>query len=221
MKCKTKCPFNSLKVKTVLGVILLNHTLVGPLSVVGKALHMISSWTPYRCMRVLNNSRWLSGFFDPSYAFTCGIQNLAGRGKEVTYVVKGESVQWTSSSRSVDTRPLMVFIIMSIFSFIICMCYAMRIASISSLDRRLVSCRSRLLAALLSFWSSLSCRPLVGGWLLLRSPLSLSSCWSSGRYSFLLFSCCSNSWLCWVRRLTTAVRVCTCLSNVLKGFPVS
>lgn len=93
MKCKTKCPFNSLKVKTVLGVILLNHTLVGPLSVVGKALHMISSWTPYRCMRVLNNSRWLSGFFDPSYAFTCGIQNLAGRGKEVTYVVKGESVQ--------------------------------------------------------------------------------------------------------------------------------
>ena len=151
MKCETKCPLNSLKVKTVLGVILLNHTLVDPLSVVGKALHMISFRTPYRCMRVLNNSRWSSGSFDPSYASTYGIWNLARRGKEVTCAVKGKSVRWTSSSSSVDTCPLMAFIIMSIFSFIICMSCATRIVPISSSDGRSVSCRSHLLAALLSF----------------------------------------------------------------------
>ena len=58
MKCVTKCPLNSLKVKTVFGVSLLNHTLVGPFSVVGKAPHMISFGTPCKCMSVLNDSRW-------------------------------------------------------------------------------------------------------------------------------------------------------------------
>ena len=36
-----KCSLNSLKMETVLGVSLLNHTLIGPLSVVGNALHII------------------------------------------------------------------------------------------------------------------------------------------------------------------------------------
>lgn len=40
-----KCPLSSLKVEMVLGASLLNHTLVGPLSVVGNALHMISTST--------------------------------------------------------------------------------------------------------------------------------------------------------------------------------
>lgn len=52
MKCVTKCLLNFLKVETAFGVSLLNHTLTCPLSVVGKALYMISSRTPYRCMRV-------------------------------------------------------------------------------------------------------------------------------------------------------------------------
>ena len=57
----------------------------------------------------------------------------------------------------------MAFIIMSIFSFIICMSWAMRIALISNFDGRLVSFDpSRLLVMLLSSWSSLSYRFLVG-----------------------------------------------------------
>ena len=61
MKCVTKSPFNSMKVEMVLGVILINHTQVGHLSVVGKALHMISSETPSKCIRVLNDSKWSKG----------------------------------------------------------------------------------------------------------------------------------------------------------------
>ena len=57
MKGMKKCPLNSLKVETEFGVILLNHTLAGPLSVVGNALHIISLGTPCKCIRVLNDSR--------------------------------------------------------------------------------------------------------------------------------------------------------------------
>ena len=39
---------------------------VGTFSVVGKAWHMILSATPYKCMRVLNDSRWSKGSFDQS-----------------------------------------------------------------------------------------------------------------------------------------------------------
>ena len=58
MKYVTKCPLNSLKVEIVLGA--------APLSVVGNALHMISSRTPCRCIKVLNDSRQLSGSLDLS-----------------------------------------------------------------------------------------------------------------------------------------------------------
>ena len=125
IKWVTKCPLNSLKVDTVLRVSLLNHTHTGPLSVVGDALHKILSRTPCRYMRVLNDSRWSRGSFDPLYCFTCGILNLVGRGKDVTGAVKGESVRWTSSSKLVDTRPFRTLIIISIFSFIICIYCAM------------------------------------------------------------------------------------------------
>ena len=73
MKCVTKCLLNSLKVETVFGVSLLNHTFVGPFSVVGKTLHIISSGIPCKCMRVLNDSKWSNESREPSYAFTCGI----------------------------------------------------------------------------------------------------------------------------------------------------
>ena len=53
MKCEVNWALNSLKVLTEFGVNLLNQILTGPFSVVGKALHMISSGTPWRCIRVL------------------------------------------------------------------------------------------------------------------------------------------------------------------------
>ena len=56
--------FSSLKVLMELGVSLLNHTLAGPFSVVGKAWHMISFAVPCKCMRVLNDSKWSKGSFD-------------------------------------------------------------------------------------------------------------------------------------------------------------
>ena len=46
IKCEANWALRSLKVLMELGVNLLNQILVGPLSVVGKALHMISSATP-------------------------------------------------------------------------------------------------------------------------------------------------------------------------------
>ena len=48
---------NSLKVLMELGINQLDQTLARPFSIVGKALHMISSATPCRCNRVLKDSR--------------------------------------------------------------------------------------------------------------------------------------------------------------------
>ena len=57
MKCEANWALNSLKVPTELGASLLNQILADPFNVVGKALHMISFGTPYRCIRVLKDSR--------------------------------------------------------------------------------------------------------------------------------------------------------------------
>ena len=46
IKCKANWALNSLKELIKLGVSLLNQILVGPFSMVEKALHMISSGTP-------------------------------------------------------------------------------------------------------------------------------------------------------------------------------
>ena len=46
IKCEENWALNSLKVLMEFGVNLLNQILVGSFSVVGKALHMISSGTP-------------------------------------------------------------------------------------------------------------------------------------------------------------------------------
>ena len=45
MKCEANWALSSLKVMMEFGISLLNHILVGPFSVVGKALHMILSGT--------------------------------------------------------------------------------------------------------------------------------------------------------------------------------
>ena len=57
IKCETNWTLNSLKVLIELSVNLLNQILAMPLHVVGKALDIISSATPCRCIRVLKDSR--------------------------------------------------------------------------------------------------------------------------------------------------------------------
>ena len=57
MKCEVNWALNSLKVLIEFSVNLLNQILEGPFNVVGKALHMISSGTPWRCIKVLKVSR--------------------------------------------------------------------------------------------------------------------------------------------------------------------
>ena len=65
IKYEANYALSSLKVSTELGVNLLNHILAESFSIVGKAQHMILSATPYKCVRVLNDSRWFKGSFDP------------------------------------------------------------------------------------------------------------------------------------------------------------
>ena len=74
----------------------------------------------------------------------------------MTSVVNGESVRRTKSLRSLDTLPLRAFIIKFIRSFITCISVTMWGEVVLVMNGRLMSCRSRLLKALLpssSFWS--------------------------------------------------------------------
>ena len=89
---------NSSKELTELGGILLNHIRAGPLRVVGKALHIISSETPWRCIVVLKVAIWSKGSRVPSYESKEGILNFGGRRWPLMSAVKGESVLWTKSS---------------------------------------------------------------------------------------------------------------------------
>ena len=57
IKCEAHYALNSLKVLMEFDINLLNHTLVGPFNVVGKAQHMISSATPCKCIKVLKDSK--------------------------------------------------------------------------------------------------------------------------------------------------------------------
>ena len=82
------------------------------------------------------------------------MRNFYGRGKELTEIVNGESVLFTKSSRSLDTRPLKAFIITSICSFITCFSATIGGGAVSMRDGRLKFRRSGLLGALLP--SSLS-----------------------------------------------------------------
>ena len=112
--------------------------------------------------------------------------------------VKGESIWWTNSLRSLDICPLRAFIMKSILSFIICISATMCGGAISVLGALLAFGPSRsLLSVLMPFCSS--------SWL-----LGLASLWRS--YS-------SRSWFCLVRHSSTATRVCTYLSKaVMRGF---
>ena len=120
--------------------------------------------------------------------------------------IKGEFVRWTNLSRSLDTHPLKVFIMKSIIFFIICILATMCGGAVFMMDKRLVSCRSCLLGALLPSSPSLS--------LLSVLVPSCFSLWLLGPAS-LCCSCSSKSWFCLVRCSTTAARVCTYLSRAV------
>ena len=57
IKCEANWALNFLKVIMELGINLLNQILTRPFNVIGKALHMILSATPCKCIRVLKDSR--------------------------------------------------------------------------------------------------------------------------------------------------------------------
>ena len=61
MKLLTNNLLNFSKELTVFRGILLNHTRASPLRVVVKALHIISSKTPWRCIVVLKVAMWSHG----------------------------------------------------------------------------------------------------------------------------------------------------------------
>ena len=89
---------NFLKEPTMIGVILLNHTRAGPIKVVGKALHIILSGIPWRCIVVLKVAIWSHGSRVSSYESNASILNLEGKGWLLTEAMKGESIRWTKSS---------------------------------------------------------------------------------------------------------------------------
>ena len=92
MKLLTNNLLNSSKELTEFRGILLNQTHARPLRVVGKALHMISSGTPWRCIVVLKVAMWSNGSRVPSYESKEGSLNFNGRGWPLMEAVKGDSV---------------------------------------------------------------------------------------------------------------------------------
>ena len=117
MELLTNNLLSSSKELTVFGGILLNHTYVGPLRVVGKALHIISSEIPWRCIVVLKVAMWSHGSHVPSYKSNAGILNLEGKWWLLMDIMKGESVRWTKSS---TWFVLLIFSLISSISFSKC-----------------------------------------------------------------------------------------------------
>ena len=116
MKLLTNNLLNSSKELTMLGGILLNHTHAIPLRVVGKALHIISSGTPWKCIVVLKVAMWSKGSRVPSCESKEGILNFSGKGWPLMEAVKGESVRWTRSSTGFA---LLIFSLISSIAFLI------------------------------------------------------------------------------------------------------
>ena len=99
----------------------------------------------------------IEGVLDLVVAFNMWHVKFCGKGKKLTEIVNGESVLFTKSSRSLDTRPLKAFIITSIYSFIACISATIGGGAVSMKDGRLKFRCSGLLGALLS--SGLSSSP--------------------------------------------------------------
>ena len=92
IKLLTNSLLNSSKEPTIFEGILLNYTHAGPLGVVGKALHIISSGSPWRCIVVLKVAIWSKRSRIPSYESKEGILNLGCKAWLLMEVVKGEFV---------------------------------------------------------------------------------------------------------------------------------
>ena len=116
IKLLTNNLLNSSKEPTIFRGILLNHTRAGSLSVVGKALHIISYGTPWRCIVVLNIAIWSQGSHIPSYESKEDILNLGGKGWLLMEAMKWEFVRWTKSSMGFA---LLMFSFISSMAFLI------------------------------------------------------------------------------------------------------
>ena len=116
IKLLTNSLLNSSKELTELGGILLNHTRAGPLRVVEKALYIISSGIPWRCIVVLKVAMWSKGSHVPSYESKEGILNFRGRGWPLMSAVKEESVLWT---KSYTGFAILIFSLISSMTFLI------------------------------------------------------------------------------------------------------
>ena len=185
MKLLTNNLLNSLKDITVLGGILLNHTRVGPLRVVGKALHIISSGTPWRCMVVLKVAMWLNGSRVPSYESKEGILNLGGRGWALMEGTKGESVLWTKSSTG------FILFILSFISSIVLLIWSISLSKWGT-----------LLKGVPLDWLSNS--TFLPSWLWACPPVF------SSQRRFLMLSSLTNSWFWRVNSAIVAAMDCMC-----------
>ena len=92
MKWQTKPLLSCSKSAIVPRGILLNHTLAAPVSVVGNALHIISSGVIYSNISVLKDSMWFKGSLELLYDSNCGRRNFGGKGWFSTSLVNGESI---------------------------------------------------------------------------------------------------------------------------------
>lgn len=89
---------------------LLNHTCAAPLRVVGKERYKISFGVCYRLKVFLKAVIWSSKSFRQSNDSNCGRQNYNGRGHSKIFIVKGESVLLTISSKFLFVFSLIVFL---------------------------------------------------------------------------------------------------------------
>ena len=186
MKLLTNNLLNSSKELTKFKGILLNHTYAGPLRVVGKALRIISSRTPWRCIVVLKVAIWSKGSCVPSYESKEGILNFGGRGWPLIGAVKRESVLWT--------KPSTGFALL-IFSFISSMTFLIWSISLS---------KGGTLHKVVPFnWLSSSIFPLPSWLWACPSTYSLCCC-------LLELISLVNSWFWWVNSSTAAATDCTC-----------
>ena len=116
MKLLTNNLLKSSKKITIFGGILLNYTRASPLRVVGKALHIISFGTSWRCIVVLKVAIWSNGSRVPLYESNEGILNFGGKGWPLMVDMKEEFVRWTKSSTGFS---LLMFSLISSITFLI------------------------------------------------------------------------------------------------------
>ena len=178
----------------VFGGSLPNHTLAEPFKLVGKALHMILSETPWMCMVVLKVAMWSQGSLISSYESKVGILNLEGRGWLVMDTIKGESVLWIRSSTwfALFKESFISFMTLFIWSISLSKCGTLRVTI--PLE-----------------WSPTSAP---------FSTISFSEfclCSSPQCYRQCLLTSLVNSWFCWVKSTFEAAMDYNCCWTVNGG----